>query len=153
MNTYQIAPPVLEEYRSIILKDERVEFLKRQADEQLEEIAGNDEIYQRFLEKVNAPEKIDNVILWILLMSDESIVDEYIEEYDKDFTDMIPVCDLADLLFDTVYMKKNKDIELDGFDYLLGYNTPGMVEVDQHAVTNALAYIQKIKAAQETMQF
>ncbi len=75
----------------------------------------------------------------------KSIVEEYIEEFDKDFTDMIPVCDLADLLFYMVYAIKVKGESFEGFDYLLTYKTPGMIEVDQHAVTNALAYIQKIK--------
>ena len=153
MNTYQITENVLVEYRDLMIKDERVAFLKSQADEQLEEIAGNEEIYNRLLEKVKAPANVDNMILWIALMSDESIVEEYIEEFDKDFTDMIPVCDLADMLFYMVYAIKVKGESFEGFDYLLSYKTPGMVEVDQHAVTNALAYIQKIKGAQFTPNF
>ncbi len=153
MNTYQITENVLVEYRDLMIKDERVAFLKSQADEQLEEIAGNEEVYKRLLEKVKAPEKIDNSILWMLFMSDEEIVEEYIEEFDKDFTDMIPVCDLADLLFYMVYAIKVKGESFEGFDYLLKYKTPGMIEADQHAVTNALAYIQKIKAASFTPQF
>ena len=153
MNTYQITENMLEEYRNLMIKDERVAFLRTQADEQLEEIAGNEEMYARLLEKVNAPKKVDNMILWIALMSDEDIVEEYIEEFDKDFVDMIPVCDLADLLFYMVYAIKVKGESFEGFDYLLTYKTPGMVEVDQHAVTNALAYIQKLKGAQFTPNF
>ncbi len=67
MNTYQITENVLVEYRDLMIKDERVAFLKSQADEQLAEIAGNEEVYKRLLEKVKAPEKIDNSILWMLL--------------------------------------------------------------------------------------
>ena len=153
MNTYQITESVLEEYKNLMIKEERVAFLKSQADEQIAEIAQNEEIYNGLLEKVEAPEKIDNVVLWIALMSDESIVEEYIEVFDKDFDDMIPVCDLADLLFYMVYAMKVHGESFEGFDYLLTYKTPGMVEVDQHAVTNALAYIQKIKGAQFTPNF
>lgn len=153
MNTYQITENILVEYRELMIKDERVAFLKAQSDEQLAEIAGNEEMYSRLLEKVKAPDKIDNMVLWILLMSDESIVEEYIEEFDKDFTDMIPICDLGDMLFYMVYAMKVKGETFEGFDYLLTYQTPGMVEVDQHAITNALAYIQKIKGAQFTPNF
>lgn len=153
MNTYQITESVLEEYKNLMIKEERVAFLKSQADEQIAEIAQNEEIYNGLLEKVEAPEKIDNVVLWIALMSDESIVEEYIEVFDKDFDDMIPVCDLADLLFYMVYAMKVHGESFEGFDYLLTHKTPGMVEVDQHAVTNALAYIQKIKGAQFTPNF
>lgn len=153
MNTYQIAEPVLEEYRNIMLKDERINFLKVQANEQLAELAENKEIYQDLLKKVNAPDDIENIILWILIMSDEQNVDTYIDEYDKDFTDMIPVCDLGDLLLYVVHLKKIEGIALAGFDYLMGYKSGGMTEVDHHAVTNVLVYIQKVKASQETMQF
>lgn len=153
MNTYEIAEQVLEEYRNLMIKDDRVAFLKSQADEQLEEIASNEEMYNRLLEKVNTPENVDNMILWIALMSDEDIVEEYIEEFDKDFTDMIPICDLADMLFYMVYAIKVKGEAFEGFDYLLTYKTEGMIEVDQHAVTNALAYIQKIRGAQFTPNF
>lgn len=153
MNTYQITENVLVEYRDLMIKDDRVAFLKSQADEQLEEIAGNEEMYKGLLEKVKAPKNVDNMVLWIALMSDEDIVDDYIEAFDKDFTDMIPVCDLADMLFYMVYAIKVKGESFDGFDYLRTHKTPGMVEVDQHAITNALAYIQKIKGAQFTPNF
>jgi len=153
MNTYEITENILVEYRDLMIKDERVAFLKAQADEQIEEIASNEEIYKQFLEKVGAPEKLDNMVLWIALMSDEDIVEEYIEAYDKDFDEMIPVCDLADMLFYMVYAMKVKGESFEGFDYLLTYKTPGMTEVDQHAVSNALAYIQKIKGASFTPQF
>lgn len=153
MNTYQITENILEEYRDLMIKDERVAFLKAQADEQIEEIAGNEEVYKKFLEKVGAPEKLDNMVLWMALMSDENIVEEYIEEYEKDFDEMIPVCDLGDMLFYMVYAMKVKGESFEGFDYLLAHKTPGMTEVDQHAVSNALAYIQKLKGASFTPQF
>jgi len=153
MNTYQITENVLVEYRDLMIKDDRVEFLKSQADEQLAEIATNEEMYNGLLEKVNAPKHVGNMVLWIALMSDEDIVDAYIEEFDKDFDDMIPICDLGDMLFYMVYAMKVKGETFEGFDYLLTYKTAGMIEVDQHAITNALAYIQKIKGASFTPNF
>jgi hypothetical protein len=145
MHTFQIAESVLDSYKNDKLSEERINFLITQANEQLDEISQNKEIYNRFLNKVNAPQKIDNIILWILLMSNETICEEYIEEFDKDFREIIPVSDLADLLLYSVHLKKVKNVELDGFDYLLAYNNAGIEEVDQYAFTNALLYIQKSK--------
>jgi len=153
MNTYQITENILVEYRDLMIKDARSDFLKAQADEQIEEIASNEEIYNKFLEKVKAPKNVDNMVLWIALMSDEEIVEEYIEAFDKNFDDMIPICDLGDMLFYMVYAMKVKGESFEGFDYLLTYKTPGMTEVDQHAISNALAYIQKLKGASFTPQF
>ncbi len=145
MHTFQIAEPVLDGYKNDKLTEERINFLITQANEQLDEISQNKEIYHSFLNKVNAPQKIDNIILWILLMSNEGIVDEYIDEFDKDFREIIPVGDLADLLLYSVHLKKVKNIELEGFDYLLEYEQDGIGEMDQYAFTNALLYIQKSK--------
>lgn len=145
MHTFQIAESVLDSYKNDKLSEERINFLITQANEQLDEISQNKEIYNHFLNKVNAPQKIDNIILWILLMSNETICEEYIEEFDKDFREIIPVSDLADLLLYSVHLKKVKNVELDGFDYLLAYNNAGIEEVDQYAFTNALLYIQKSK--------
>ena len=97
MDTLQIAESVLDGYRNDKLTDERINFLITQANEQLDEISQNKEIYDSFLSKINPPQKIDNIILWILLMSNEDICDEYIDEFDKDFREIIPVSDLADL--------------------------------------------------------
>ena len=145
MLTFQLAEPVLEGYKNEKLTEERINFLTTQANEQLDEISQNKEIYDSFLNKVNAPQKIDNIILWILLMSNEGICWDYIEEFDKNFRDVIPVSDLADLLLYSVYLKKVKNIDLDGFDYLLEYQEDGMEEVDQFAFTNTFLYIQKSK--------
>ena len=145
MDTFQIAEPVLDNYRNDKLTDERIDFLITQANEQLEELSQNKEIYDGLLERVNAPEKIDNIILWILLMSNERIVDVYIDEYGKKFRDMIPVSDLADLILYVVHLKKVKNIELDGLDYLLEYEHEGVDEFDQYCVTNIILYIQKSK--------
>ena len=145
MHTFQIAEPVLDGYKNDKLTEDRINFLITQANEQLDEISQNKEIYHSFLNKVNAPQKIDNIILWILLMSNEGIVDEYIDEFDKDFREIIPVGDLADLLLYSVHLKKVKNIELEGFDYLLEYDHEGIAEMDQYAFTNALLYIQKSK--------
>lgn len=145
MHTFQIAETVLDNYKNDKLTEERIDFLKTQANEQLDEISQNKDIYDSFLNKVNAPQKIDNIILWILLMSNENIVDEYIDAFDKNFREIIPVSDLADLLLYSVHLKKVKNIELEGFDYLLEYEQDGIVEMDQYAFTNALLYIQKSK--------
>ena len=148
MNTFQIAESVLEGYKNEKLTEERINFLTTQANEQLDEISQNEEIYNSFLKKVNAPQKIDNIILWILLMSNEGICWDYIEEFNKDFRDVIPVSDLADLLLYLVYLKKVKNTELDGFNYLLEYKEDGLEEVDQFAFTNTFLYIQKSKEVQ-----
>jgi len=148
MNTFQVTEPVLIGYKSEKLTDERMDFLKAQADEQLAEMAQNKEVYDGFLKQVTPPEKIDNIILWILLMSNEGICWDYIEEYSKDFRDVIPVSDLADLVLYAVYLKKVEDIELDGFDYLMTYKEDGLEEVDQFAFTNVFLYIQKSKEVQ-----
>ena len=148
MNTFQVSESVLEGYKNEKLTEERINFLITQVNEQLNEISQNKEIYNSFLNEVNAPEKVDNIILWILLMSNEGICWEYIGEFDKDFRKIIPVSDLADLLLYIVYLKKIKNIELDGFDYLLEYKEDGMEEVDQFAFTNIFLYIQKSKEVQ-----
>ncbi|PHR56528.1 MAG: hypothetical protein COA44_07920 [Arcobacter sp.] len=148
MHTLQIAEPILDGYKNEKLSEERIHFLITQANEQLNEISQNKEIYDGFLEQVNAPQKVDNIILWMLLMSNEGICDEYISEFNKGFREIIPVSDLADLLLYLVYSKKIKNIELDGFKYLLEYEEEGIEEADQFCFTNVLLYIQKLKEVQ-----
>jgi hypothetical protein len=145
MHTYQISELVLEGYINEKLSEKRINFLITQASEQLQEISQNQDVYNSFLKQVKAPQKVDKIILWILFMSSERICDEYISEFDKKFRDTIPVSDLADLLFYIVHMKKVKNIELDGFAYLLEYEGEGIEELDQFSFTNALLYIQKLK--------
>ena len=145
MHTLQIAEPVLDGHRNEKLSEERIDFLKTQANEQLDDISQNKEIYDGFLKQVNAPQKIDKIILWILLMSNEDIVEEYIEKFDKNFREIIPVSDLADLLIYSIHMKKVKNVELDGLDYLLEYEHGGIEEIDQFAFTNVLLYVEKSK--------
>ena len=145
MHTFQIAKSVLDGYKNENLSEERIDFLIAQANEQLDEISQKKEIYSAFLNKINAPQKIDNIILWILLLSNETICCDYIDEFDKGFRDIIPVSDLADLLLYSVHLKKVKNIELDGFDFLLEYQEEGIEEVDQFSFTNTLLYIQKSK--------
>jgi len=147
MQTYQIANPVLDNYRTNKLTDERIDFLIAQANEQLEEIAQNKDLYERFLKEVDAPEKVDNIILWMLFMTNEDIVEEYIDECGKKYREMIPVSDLADLLVHAVHLKKLKDTTLDGFDYFLDYQEDGKTEMDQYAFMNVLLYVQKTKEA------
>jgi hypothetical protein len=84
-------------------------------------------------------------------MSNEGIGSKYIREFKKDFRKFIPVSDLADLLLYTVHLKKVKNIELDGLDYLLEYEEEGIEVMDQYAFTNVLLYIQKSKEC--LMQF
>ncbi|HIC43108.1 MAG TPA: hypothetical protein EYO73_02075 [Sulfurimonas sp.] len=148
MHTMQIAESVIDGYRNEKLSEERINALIAQVNEQLNEISQNEEIYNRFLKEVNAPENIDKIILWILFMSNEDICDDYISEFDKNFREIIPVSDLADLLLYVIHLKKVKNIELDGVNYLLEYDEEGIQEMDQYAFTNALLYIQKSKEVQ-----
>jgi len=148
VHTLQIADKVLDNYKNEKLTEERINFLKTQVDEQLNEIAQNKELYESFLNRVNAPQKIDKVILWILLMSNEDIVEEYIDECGKNYREIIPVSDLADLLIYAIHLKKLQNVELDGFEYLLGYEDAGIEEMDQFAFTNVLLYIEKSKQVQ-----
>ena len=148
MHTFQIAESLLENFRNDKLSDVRINFLITQANEQLSEMAQNKELYDSFLTKVKAPERIDNIILWILLMSNEGIGSKYIREFKKDFRKFIPVSDLADLLLYAIHLKKVKNIELDGFDYLLEYEEEGIEVMDQYAFTNVLLYIQSSKEVQ-----
>jgi len=145
MHTMQIAEKVLDGHRNDKLSEERINFLITQANEQLDEIAQNKEIYDSFLNKVNAPQNVDKIILWILFMSNEGIVDDYIDVFGKDFREIIPVSDLADLLIYAVHLKNVKNTELEGFDYLVEYDYAGMEEVDQFAFTNVLLYVEKSK--------
>lgn len=148
MHTFQIAESLLENYRNDKLSDERINFLITQANEQLAEIAQNKELYDSFLTKVKAPERIENIILWMLLMSNETICSKYIREFKKDFRKFIPVSDLADLLLYAIHLIKVKNIELDGLDYLLEYEEEGIEVMDQYAFTNVLLYIQSSKEVQ-----
>lgn len=145
MNTVQIAESALDGYMNVKLSEERINFLLTQVNEQINEISQNKEIYNGFLNEVNAPKKIDKIIIWILFMSNEDIVYDYISEFNKDFNDSIPICDLSDLLLYVVYLKKVKNIKLDGFYYLSEYEEEGMAEVDQCALTNTFLYIQQLK--------
>jgi len=145
MNTPQIAETALDGYKNEKLSDERINFLIAQANEQLNEISGNKELYDEFLEEVNAPKKVDNIILWILFMSNEDICRDYINAFDKDLMKVVPRSDVADLLLYSVYLSKVKKTELDGYDYLLEYDGEGMEDVDQYALTNAFLYIQQTK--------
>ena len=147
MHTFQIAETVLDNYSKEKLTDDRIDFLKRQADEQLDEISQNREVYESFLKRVNPPEKIENIILWILLMSNEDIVEEYVDVFGKNYREIIPVSDLADLLVYSIHLKKVENITLDGFDYLLEYEHGGMEEMDQFAFTNVLLYVDRSKQA------
>lgn len=91
MHTYQVAESVLDDYRQNKLTEARIAFLKAQAEAELEEIAQNRALYDSFVEKINAPERIDPLILWILFMSNEEICEAYIDACGKTFREMIPV--------------------------------------------------------------
>ena len=148
MNTFQIAASALEGYKNTSLSDVRIDALVEQANIQIAEIVQNKELYDGFVSQVDAPSEVDKLILWVLFMSDEDICSEYIEAFDKDFSDSIPISDLADLLIYIVYLKKVKDVELEGFEYLDDYRGGDIEDVDQFALTNAFLYIQKTKEVQ-----
>ena len=73
MNTFQITQMALTDYKNDKLSDERFDFLVAQANEQIDEISQNKEIYDSFFTKLNAPKKTDNIILWVLIMSNEEL--------------------------------------------------------------------------------
>ncbi|MCH9813991.1 MAG: hypothetical protein K0U47_08635 [Epsilonproteobacteria bacterium] len=145
MHTLQITESLLDEYKNNKLGEERINSLITQANEQLDEIAQDKALYDSFLNQVNPPQNIDNIILWILFMSNEDICTEYISKFNKDFREIIPISDLADLLLHIIHLKKVKNIALDGIDYLLQYDHEGIDEIDQYNFTNVLLYIQKSK--------
>lgn len=148
MNTFQITEFALSNYKNDRLPDTRINFLLEQVNEQIEELSQNKEIYSSFLEDIDAPENLDNIVLWIILMSNEDVCRDYINVCKKDLTKVIPVSDMADLLLYTAYMKKVQGTELDGYDFLAGYYEEEMEEVDQYAVTNVLQHIQQSKEVQ-----
>jgi len=145
MDTYQIAEPVLDIYKNTKLTKERIDFLISQANEQIDEISQDKELYDKFLKKTKAPQNINNIILWMLFMTNEDICYDYNKKFKKDFLGIIPVSDLADLLLYVVHLKKVEDTILDGFEYLLEYKEEGLEDVDQYCFTNVLLYIQKSK--------
>jgi len=148
MNTFQIAESALAGYKAEHLSDDRINALVEQANAQIDEISQNKALYDDFRSQVNAPENADKIILWVLFMSNEGICSEYIDAFDKDFNDTIPVSDLADLLIYIIFLKTVKNSELEGFDYLAEYEEEGIADVDQYALTNAFLYIQKLKEVQ-----
>jgi len=148
MNTFAITESVLTGYITERLSETRIDFLVKQANEQLDEISKNKEIYNSFLAQIEAPQKVDNLILWVLFMSNEEICFEYINKFDKDFEEELPIFDLSDLIFYIVYLKKVKNADLDGFDYFLSYKDEGLAEADHCSFTNAFLYVQKLKEVQ-----
>lgn len=148
MHTNQIADKVLDNYSKEKLTEERITFLKKQAEEQLAEIKTNEDIYNSFLEMSGAPENVDPLILWILFMLNEDIVDEYVDEFSKPFREIIPVSDLADLVTFVIHKKKIEGVDIEGIDFLLEYDHAGKDEVDQYAFTNVLLYVEKTKQPQ-----
>lgn len=147
MHTIQIAEEVLEDYYNKT-GQERFDFLVEQANEQLAEIRANEAVYNRYLEQISIAGKVDDLVLWILFMSNEEICSNYISTFKKDFFDMVPENDLADLLFYTVYLKKCKNNEPHGIVYLVESNNSAVEDVDQSSFMNVLCHIQKQKEPQ-----
>jgi len=145
MHTYQIADTVLDNYRKGKLGEERIRFLKEQVHEQMNELVQHEALYARFLQKIDLPEPIDEVVLWMMIMMDEDRVDDYINACKKNFREIIPVSDLADLLLYAVHLKKVQNTTLEGFDYFLEFQHDGKDEVDQFCFMNVLLYVQKSK--------
>lgn len=145
MHSIQIAPEVLEQYYNKV-GQERFELLAAQAKEQLKEIREDKEVYNNYLEQINTAGEVDDIVLWVLFMSNEDICLDYIKRFKKDFHKMVPDSDLADLLFYAVYLKKCKDNELDGIVYLIESNKEEIDDVDQANFMNILCHIQEQKA-------
>ena len=148
MHTFQIAKPVLDDYRNNKLSTQRIDFLIKQAQDQLNELSQNEKLYNSFLEKINPPKNVDKIILWMLIMSNDDMCSDYSDEFDKNYRPIIPVSDLADLLLYIVHLKQVENIDLDGFDFLLDYEDGGIDEMDQYCFTNVLLHVQKSKEVQ-----
>jgi len=145
MHTFQIAKPVLDDYRNNKLSTQRIDFLIKQAQDQLNELSQNEKLYNSFLEKINPPKNVDKIILWMLIMSNDDMCSDYSDEFDKNYRPIIPVSDLADLLLYIVHLKQVENVDLDGFDFLLDYEDGGIDEMDQYCFTNVLLHVQKSK--------
>lgn len=143
MHSYQITESTLDDYRTNKLLDERIEFLMAQANEQLDEIAQDSALYEQWLDALEISKEFDNIIIWVLLMSDEEIVDEYIDTFKKSFRSIIPIYDLSDLLLYLIHLEKIKNAPLPGTKELLETKTEGLDEVDHHCFSNVLAYVQR----------
>jgi len=148
MHTFQIAKPVLDDYRNNKLSTQRIDFLIKQAQDQLNELSQNEKLYNSFLEKINPPKNVDKIILWMLIMSNDDMCSDYSDEFDKNYRPIIPVSDLADLLLYIVHLKQVENVDLDGFDFLLDYEDGGIDEMDQYCFTNVLLHVQKSKEVQ-----
>jgi len=148
MHTFQIAKPVLDDYRNNKLSTQRIDFLIKQAQDQLNELSQNEKLYNSFLEKINPPKNVDKIILWMLIMSNDDMCSDYSDEFNKNYRPIIPVSDLADLLLYIVHLKQVENVDLDGFDFLLDYEYGGIDEMDQYCFTNVLLHVQKSKEVQ-----
>lgn len=148
MHTFQIAKPVLDDYRNNKLSTQRIDFLIKQAQDQLNELSQNEKLYNSFLEKINPPKNVDKIILWMLIMSNDDMCSDYSDEFNKNYRPIIPVSDLADLLLYIVHLKQVENVDLDGFDFLLDYEDGGIDEMDQYCFTNVLLHVQKSKEVQ-----
>ena len=87
-------------------------------------------------------------MLWVLFMSHEDVCLDYNKTFKKEFHNMIPENDLADLYFYTVYLKKCQDNELDGIVYLVESDLDEIDDVDRANFMNILCHIQKQKEPQ-----
>jgi len=148
MHTFQIAKPVLDDYRNNKLSTQRIDSLIKQAQDQLDELSQNEKLYNSFLEKINPPKNVDKIILWMLIMSNDDMCSDYSDEFNKNYRPIIPVSDLADLLLYIVHLKQVENVDLDGFDFLLDYEYGGIDEMDQYCFTNVLLHVQKSKEVQ-----
>lgn len=145
LHTYQIAETVLNDYVTAKLTQERLNMLITQANEQLEEFAQEIELFERAKVQAGVPDGVDNIILWIALMSNEDICCDYIDTFGKKYREIIPVSDIADLITYVVYLKRIKEEDLQGIDFLLHNDTAGVGEADQYGFMNVLLFVQKGK--------
>jgi hypothetical protein len=148
MDTLQIVQSRLEEYIDAKVGKDRVDFLLSQAKEQIDEIATNSELFEEFLDEVDAPKECDSLILWILFFSNEYIVRDYVNTFSKEFKKVLPMSDLADLLIYAIYLHKSKKGNMQCVEHLLEYEDDGLESVDQYAFSNILLYVQKLKEPQ-----
>lgn len=142
MDLFEVSPAVLEANYNR-MGHERIDFLVDQAKEQIKEISQDQETLDSYLKIVGLSEKVDDLVLWVILMSNDDVCFGYNKKFNKGFMDFIPMNDLSDLSLYLAY--KNKNEQINGIEKLIELDTGCAKEIDHHCVSSLLYYIQQEK--------
>ena len=143
MEVFGINTEVLDQHLKNIGED-RINFLIDQAKEQLDEINSNEEIKKEFLKEIELEKEVDDLVLWILFMSNEEVVAKYIKEFKKDFFDFIPINDITDLcVYLSVKYQAGENIE--GIEELVEFEKETKREIEYNTITTLLMIVQEQK--------